>query len=116
MLLVCGMTPAGRFPGCLLYTSPIDMLGEIQSKYKVGERISLVVSVSEIHNERLGTSRRNYMVKTVSYTHLDVYKRQPHQVNHHHQRRQSTGGELCKVGVTGYSNPALPKKPSHSPP
>lgn len=44
---------------------PIDMLGEIQSKYKVGERISLVVSVSEIHNERLGTSRRNYMVKKI---------------------------------------------------
>lgn len=45
---------------------PIDMLNEIQSKHKVGERISLVVSVSEIHNERLGTSRRNYMVKSVT--------------------------------------------------
>lgn len=44
---------------------PIDMLSEIQSKHKVGERISLVVGVSEILNERLGTSRRNYMVKRV---------------------------------------------------
>lgn len=44
---------------------PIDMLGEIQSKHKVGERITLLVGVSEILNERLGTSRRNYMVKNV---------------------------------------------------
>ncbi|KAB7671922.1 hypothetical protein [Plesiomonas shigelloides] len=45
---------------------PIDMLTEIQDKYKVGQKISLTVSVSEIHNERLGTSRRNYMVKSVN--------------------------------------------------
>ncbi|MCU6666124.1 hypothetical protein [Silvania hatchlandensis] len=44
---------------------PIDMLKEIQRLCKVGERISLVASVSEIHNERLGTSRRNYMVKRI---------------------------------------------------
>lgn len=45
---------------------PIDMLKEIQKKYKVGEKISLVAGVSEIHNERLGTSRRNYMIKKIS--------------------------------------------------
>ncbi|UCQ23720.1 MULTISPECIES: hypothetical protein [Edwardsiella] len=45
---------------------PIDMLAEIQEKYKVGQKISLTVSVSEIHNERIGTSRRNYMVKSVN--------------------------------------------------
>ncbi|UNK21616.1 hypothetical protein [Yersinia intermedia] len=45
---------------------PIDMLKDIQNKYKVGEHITLIASVSEIHNERINSSRRNYMIKKIS--------------------------------------------------
>ncbi|QKN82098.1 hypothetical protein [Scandinavium goeteborgense] len=45
---------------------PIDMLDEIQRKHKVGEYVSLIASVTEIHNERIGSSRRNYMIKNIS--------------------------------------------------
>lgn len=45
---------------------PIDMLNEIQSKYKVGSRVSMVASVTEIHNDRLGIVRRNFMIKTLN--------------------------------------------------
>lgn len=44
---------------------PINMLKDIQSKYKVGERVSLVASVTEVHNERVGSARRNYMIKSM---------------------------------------------------
>lgn len=44
---------------------PIDMLQDIQSRYKVGERITLTASVSEVYNERINTSRRNYMIKKI---------------------------------------------------
>ncbi|MBJ2096039.1 hypothetical protein [Serratia ureilytica] len=44
---------------------PIEMLSEIQRKYKVGERISVVASVTEVHNDRLGIVRRNYMIKNL---------------------------------------------------
>ncbi|WP_338629065.1 hypothetical protein [Yersinia intermedia] len=45
---------------------PIDILKDIQNKYKVGEHITLIASVSEIHNERINSSRRNYMIKKIS--------------------------------------------------
>ncbi|HIE0651167.1 TPA: hypothetical protein ACXJNB_004327 [Serratia marcescens] len=45
---------------------PIDMLEDIQNRYKVGERITLTASVSEVYNERINTSRRNYMIKKIS--------------------------------------------------
>jgi len=45
---------------------PIDMLRDIQNRYKVGERITLTASVSEVHNERINSSRRNYMIKKIS--------------------------------------------------
>ena len=45
---------------------PIDMLQDIQNRYKVGERITLTASVSEVYNERINTSRRNYMIKKIS--------------------------------------------------
>ncbi|EPW2850678.1 hypothetical protein ACWJKY_001107 [Klebsiella pneumoniae] len=44
---------------------PIDMLQDIQNRYKVGERITLTASVSEVYNERINTSRRNYMIKKI---------------------------------------------------
>lgn len=44
---------------------PIDMLADIQNKHKVGERVTLIADVTEIHNERIGSSRRNYMIKTI---------------------------------------------------
>lgn len=44
---------------------PIDMLKDIQNRYKVGEHITLIASVSEVHNERINSSRRNYMVKKI---------------------------------------------------
>ncbi|MBX4769481.1 hypothetical protein [Klebsiella oxytoca] len=44
---------------------PIDMLQDIQNRYKVGEHITLTASVSEVYNERINTSRRNYMIKKI---------------------------------------------------
>lgn len=44
---------------------PIDMLKNIQGKYKVGERVSFIASVSEVHNQRIGITRRNYMIKSI---------------------------------------------------
>ncbi|ENY3728313.1 hypothetical protein ACFXK8_001601 [Enterobacter kobei] len=45
---------------------PIDMLADIQNKHKVGERVTVIADVTEIHNERIGSSRRNYMIKHIS--------------------------------------------------
>lgn len=44
---------------------PIDMLKDIQGKYKVGERVSLIASVSEVHNKQIGITRKNYMIKSI---------------------------------------------------
>ncbi|EBN8181635.1 hypothetical protein D0618_00625 [Salmonella enterica] len=44
---------------------PIDMRQDIQNRYKVGERITLTASVSEVYNERINTYRRNYMIKKI---------------------------------------------------
>lgn len=44
---------------------PIDMLADIQNKHKVGERVTLIADVTEIHNEKIGSSRRNYMIKHI---------------------------------------------------
>ena len=58
---------AVRFTCCLLYTSSIDV-----SKYNDGERggaIRVRSKIEKIDNKTLA-------IKAVSYTHLDVYKRQ----------------------------------------
>ncbi|TCW00427.1 hypothetical protein [Biostraticola tofi] len=44
---------------------PIEMLTEIQKNHKVGEHVSVVASVTEIHNDKLGIMRRNYMIKSL---------------------------------------------------
>lgn len=43
---------------------PIEMLGNLQSKYKVGERVSVIATVTEIHNERLNYVKKNLMIKS----------------------------------------------------
>jgi len=43
---------------------PIEMLGEIQKKHKVGQQVSVTVEVTDINNENLGLHRKNYLVKS----------------------------------------------------
>lgn len=44
---------------------PIELLDLIQSKYKIGQVISLLIETTEIHNDRIGLYRKNHLVKSV---------------------------------------------------
>lgn len=44
---------------------PIDMLEFLQSRYKVGEHIRLLVEITEIQNVTLGINKRNILVKEI---------------------------------------------------
>lgn len=44
---------------------PIDMLDFLQSRYKVGENIRLLVEITEIQNVSLGINKRNILVKDI---------------------------------------------------
>ncbi|HGW4086811.1 TPA: hypothetical protein ACNIDP_004697 [Klebsiella michiganensis] len=44
---------------------PIDMLELLQSRYKVGQHIRLLVEITEIQNVTLGINKRNIVVKNI---------------------------------------------------
>lgn len=44
---------------------PLDMLDDIQKKYKIGQQISLILETTEIFNESIGLLRKNHLVKSV---------------------------------------------------
>ncbi|WP_437216650.1 hypothetical protein [Pectobacterium sp. LFLA-215] len=44
---------------------PIDMLDEIQKSHKIGQKLSLVIEITDIHNDHLGLHRKNYLVKSL---------------------------------------------------
>lgn len=66
VLSMYGKLEVASEQGKIKASYPIDMLKDIQKRYKVGEHVSLVASVSEVHNERIGVSRRNYMIKSIN--------------------------------------------------
>lgn len=65
VLSMYGKLEVASNEGKIKASYPIDMLKDIQSKYKVGEPVSLIASVSEVHNERIGVTRKNYMIKSI---------------------------------------------------
>lgn len=44
---------------------PIEILDLIQRKHKIGQVVSLLMETTEIHNDRIGLYRKNYLVKSV---------------------------------------------------
>ena len=46
-------------------TYPINMLNDIQNKYKVGQQITLSIETTDIFNESIGLHRKNHLVKAV---------------------------------------------------
>lgn len=66
LLSMYGKLEVVNAEGKIKASYPIDMLTEIQSKFKVGSHVSMVASVTEIHNDRLKISRRNYMIKSLN--------------------------------------------------
>jgi hypothetical protein len=51
--------------GSVKASYPIDMLDQIQGRYKVGQRVTMLATVTEVHNDRLNIIRQNYMIKSI---------------------------------------------------
>lgn len=45
---------------------PVDMLQEIQKSHKVGQKLSVLVEVTDIYNENIGYHRKNYLIKSIN--------------------------------------------------